>query len=344
MRVGSLSGRVQGGGGSGESVRCTTWPARPVRLQPWAKAGLIVTASTKPGSRVRRGDAHRRPRGADAVRLHPRHRRARTCRAGAPRWLRLTRSGTTLTGYESADGTDVDQGRLRAGREPAADRPGRAVRDLAADRADASRRSCRAPTAWPPGASATFGAPRPSGWMVSAAAGRAQDVGDNGSIPTLSSVGYQRSGSGFTIAGSGDIAPSVGRRRHRQERAHRRVRRPDRADRARRDVHHRRVPPRADPHDADREPSPRPGADRQGGRDRRRSRSSSVPPRPRCRSRSGTTSCASTATSCTRSARSPTLRVILGTGALRRARRGARTGARHRAAPQRGSGHRGDRR
>jgi ABC-type transport system involved in multi-copper enzyme maturation permease subunit len=62
------------------------------------------------------------------------------------------------------------------------------------------------------GATATFGWPdlqggwSPGGWA-------AENVGanvDNAVLPTLSSVGSRRSGSGFTITGSGDIAPSVG--------------------------------------------------------------------------------------------------------------------------------------
>ncbi|MFD2352414.1 hypothetical protein ACFSTC_28755 [Nonomuraea ferruginea] len=50
---------------------------------------------------LRGGHGHRRARRADAARLH-RGRGGRP--GGAPRWLRLTRAGETLTGYESADG------------------------------------------------------------------------------------------------------------------------------------------------------------------------------------------------------------------------------------------------
>jgi hypothetical protein len=73
---------------------------------PWAKAGVLVKDGTAPGSayaavmvtghrgvRMQHnftGDVAGRPEGASA---------------DAPRWLRLTRAGDTLTGYESADGT-----------------------------------------------------------------------------------------------------------------------------------------------------------------------------------------------------------------------------------------------
>jgi ABC-type transport system involved in multi-copper enzyme maturation permease subunit len=74
-------------------------------LQPWAKAGIIITASTKPGApyaAVLAAAGHgvrmqydytgdiAGPPGAPS--------------AAAPRWLRLTRAGGTLTGYDSADG------------------------------------------------------------------------------------------------------------------------------------------------------------------------------------------------------------------------------------------------
>ena len=50
--------------------------------------------------------------------------------AASPRWLRLTRSGDTITGYESADGTHWTRSARPPGR--AADhRAGRAVRRLA---------------------------------------------------------------------------------------------------------------------------------------------------------------------------------------------------------------------
>ncbi|GLY74908.1 ABC transporter permease subunit [Actinoallomurus iriomotensis] len=73
---------------------------------PWAKAGVIIKDGTRPGSayaalvltgrhgvRMQHdftGDTAGRPGGASAA---------------SPRWLRLTRSGDTLTGHESPDGT-----------------------------------------------------------------------------------------------------------------------------------------------------------------------------------------------------------------------------------------------
>lgn len=69
--------------------------------QPWAKAGLMIRESTRTGAPYA------------AVVVTPRHgvrfqadfsTDVAGGASGAPRWLRLTRAGTTVTGYESADG------------------------------------------------------------------------------------------------------------------------------------------------------------------------------------------------------------------------------------------------
>lgn len=72
---------------------------------PWAKAGIIIKASTRPGSAyaaVMATPAH-------GVRMqydytHDTAGASGTVSAASPRWLRLTRSGDTITGYDSADG------------------------------------------------------------------------------------------------------------------------------------------------------------------------------------------------------------------------------------------------
>lgn len=74
--------------------------------QPWAKAGVIVKESTKPGSpyaAVMATPGH-------GVRMQYNFTNDVAGPAGAvslssPRWLRLTRTGSTLTGYASTDGT-----------------------------------------------------------------------------------------------------------------------------------------------------------------------------------------------------------------------------------------------
>jgi ABC-type transport system involved in multi-copper enzyme maturation permease subunit len=74
--------------------------------QPWAKAGVIVKAGTKPGSpyaavMATPGHGARMQYNFTGDIAGP----AGAVSPSSPRWLRLTRSGSTLTGYSSADGT-----------------------------------------------------------------------------------------------------------------------------------------------------------------------------------------------------------------------------------------------
>src|SRR5580693_4290777 len=73
---------------------------------PWAKAGIIVKQSTKQGSAY----AAVMVTGGNGVRMQYDYTGDIAGPPGGvsaahPRWLRLTRSGDTLTGYDSADGT-----------------------------------------------------------------------------------------------------------------------------------------------------------------------------------------------------------------------------------------------
>ena len=98
-RVTSLTGSVQ----PGQVPPGATAPQGP---QPWAKAGIIIKASTTPGSAyaaVMATPGH-------GVRMQWNYTSDTgglpgAVSAAAPRWLRLTRSGDTITGYDSADGT-----------------------------------------------------------------------------------------------------------------------------------------------------------------------------------------------------------------------------------------------
>ncbi len=97
-RVTSLTGSVVPG-----QVSTPTPPRGP---QPWAKAGIIIKASTTPGSAyaaVMATPGH-------GVRMQWNYTNdvaglPGAASAASPRWLRLTRSGDTITGYDSADGS-----------------------------------------------------------------------------------------------------------------------------------------------------------------------------------------------------------------------------------------------
>ncbi|MEU6721230.1 hypothetical protein ABZ897_58105 [Nonomuraea sp. NPDC046802] len=74
-------------------------------LVPWAKAGLIIKDGVRPGSRY----AALMMTGSHGVRFQYDYRHDVAGRADgvskqSPRWLRLTRSGDTITGAESGDG------------------------------------------------------------------------------------------------------------------------------------------------------------------------------------------------------------------------------------------------
>jgi ABC-type transport system involved in multi-copper enzyme maturation permease subunit len=75
-------------------------------LAPWAKTGIIIKRSTHQGSAY----AAMMVTGAHGVRMQDNFTGDTAGLPGAvsaahPRWLRLTRSGETITGYDSADGT-----------------------------------------------------------------------------------------------------------------------------------------------------------------------------------------------------------------------------------------------
>ncbi|MFC4533809.1 hypothetical protein [Sphaerisporangium dianthi] len=74
-------------------------------LVPWAKAGIIIKDGVRPGSRY----AALTMTGGHGVRFQYDYRHdvaggASGVSARSPRWLRLTRSGDTITGSESTDG------------------------------------------------------------------------------------------------------------------------------------------------------------------------------------------------------------------------------------------------
>jgi hypothetical protein len=100
-RITSLADRELPGQGPGSSTHTA---------QPWAKAGIMIKASTTAGSAYA------------AVMVTPGHGVRMqwnfthdvaglpgTPSASSPRWLRLTRSGDTVTGYDSTDGTHWTQ-------------------------------------------------------------------------------------------------------------------------------------------------------------------------------------------------------------------------------------------
>jgi ABC-type transport system involved in multi-copper enzyme maturation permease subunit len=101
---------------TGEHANLSSGPAQAGNgnmvpgLTAWAKAGIIIKRSTHQGSAY----AAMMVTGSNGVRMQYNYTRDIAGMPGAasaahPRWLRLTRSGDTITGYDSADGTHWTQ-------------------------------------------------------------------------------------------------------------------------------------------------------------------------------------------------------------------------------------------
>jgi ABC-type transport system involved in multi-copper enzyme maturation permease subunit len=179
---------------------------------PWAKAGVLIKDGTRQGSAY----AAMMLTGSHGTRMQHNFTQDTAGRPGgvsarSPRWLRLTRSGETLTGYESADGTHWTKvGTARLAGLPATVRVGLFVAspcDLTVKQASlgGSIGQCRFTQA-----SAVFDHVSLQGGTPGGA-WSGDDVGA-GILKTdweryHRPAGLERSGGTFTVTGSGDIAP-----------------------------------------------------------------------------------------------------------------------------------------
>jgi ABC-type transport system involved in multi-copper enzyme maturation permease subunit len=182
----------------------------PARLGPWSKAGIILKASTRPGSAY----AAVLVTPGHGVRMQYDFTGDIAGRPGAvsptgPRWLRLTRSGDTVTGYDSADGTHW----TRVGTVHLAGLPATAQAGLFATTPGRSI----------PGSQSLTGSS--SAGALTLAAGHFDHVSLSGTSPSHgwagtdvgggpgnggSGAGFHQAGGTFTVTGTGDIAPDVG--------------------------------------------------------------------------------------------------------------------------------------
>jgi ABC-type transport system involved in multi-copper enzyme maturation permease subunit len=188
-RVTSLAGSATPGIAGGTSA-----------LQPWAKAGIIVKASLRQGSPY----AAMMVTGGHGVRMQYDYTNDIAglpggVSAASPRWLRLVRSGGTLTGYDSTDGTHWTLvGTARLPGLTTAVQAGIFVTspDWVTDENNGSTL-----------ASGVFdhvtvaGARPGSQWA-------GQDFGAGAAYNPLPG-GYRQAGRVFSVRGSGDIAPAV---------------------------------------------------------------------------------------------------------------------------------------
>ncbi len=199
VRLTSLTGLIPSGNGTGLG----TQPG----LVPWAKAGIIIKASTQPGSAY----AAMMVTADHGVRMQDNFTGDTAGQPGAvtasdPRWLRLTRSGDTLTGYDSADGTHWTQvGTVALAGLPPTVQAGLFATSPAYMALTQSLGGGENGTIAPSQDTAVFDHVSLSGtWPAGTWTGDYIGAAYGSGIG-----GYHQAGGRFTVTGSGDIAPAV---------------------------------------------------------------------------------------------------------------------------------------
>ncbi|HEY2548961.1 MAG TPA: ABC transporter permease subunit [Streptosporangiaceae bacterium] len=175
----------------------------------WAKAGIIIKTSTSQGTAY----AAMMATGGHGVRMQYDFTQDIAGLAGqvspsAPRWLRLTRSGDTITGYDSADGSRWARvGTVRLTGLPATVQAGLFVTSPVETQTTSSFGGTTS-NGGPSQATGIFGHVSLSG----AAPGKAwagANIGAGRGSPGTGVGGFHQAGGAITVTGSGDIAPVV---------------------------------------------------------------------------------------------------------------------------------------
>jgi ABC-type transport system involved in multi-copper enzyme maturation permease subunit len=206
VRITSLTGLLPSANGNGPSN-----PNGPIDtvpgLVPWAKAGIIIKDGTTPGSAY----AAMMVTSDHGVRLQDDYTGDTAGLPGAvspasPRWLRLTRSGDTITGYDSADGTHwTGVGAVHLAGLPSTVQAGLFAASPAYQSISENFGGGENGMIGPSQDTAVFDRLSRSGtWPASAWTGENNDAADGSGTG-----GYQQAGGRFTVTGSGDIAPVV---------------------------------------------------------------------------------------------------------------------------------------
>jgi ABC-type transport system involved in multi-copper enzyme maturation permease subunit len=174
-------------------------------LAPWAKAGLLVEPNTRPGTAY----AAVMVTGGHGVQMqydytHDASGLAGTATPSSPRWLRLSRAGEVITGYDSADGAHWK----RIG----------SVRLTGLSQTVQVGLFVTSPVYFPPGANngnpsvatANFDGVTTDGDFLRQS-WTGEQIGAGGLYPDLPGVStwQQQSAGAVTISGTGDIAPLV---------------------------------------------------------------------------------------------------------------------------------------
>jgi hypothetical protein len=197
VRVASLT--AAGGGPNGP---------QPV-LVPWSKAGIIIKDGTSQGSAY----AAMMVTGGNGVRMQWNYTGDTPGLPGAvsatsPRWLRLTRDGDTITGYDSADGTHwTHVGTVTLAGLPSTVQAGLFVTSPVHSTYSSTLGSGSGISS-PTVATAVFAQVGRTGrWPASAWA--QDEIGVNGMGVAQAAGRYHHVAGQFTVTGSGDIAPLI---------------------------------------------------------------------------------------------------------------------------------------
>ena len=194
---------------TGQSAGPTSTGTARASLQPWSKAGIMIKASDRPGSAyaammVTAGHGVRMQYDFTGDIAGP----AEPVSAGSPWWLRLIRSGETVTGYESRDGTRWHVvGTVRLASLPASALAGLfAAAPAGSESVTSSSISGSSSDSGMNLATAGFdhvslrGAQPGQAWTGT-------DVGGTAGAPA--GTGFHQVDGTFTVTGSGDMAPDV---------------------------------------------------------------------------------------------------------------------------------------
>jgi ABC-type transport system involved in multi-copper enzyme maturation permease subunit len=180
----------------------STEPDMARGVQPWSKAGVIVTATTRTGSPY----AAIMVTGTHGVRLQDDYTRDVAGMPGAvsatsPRWLRLTRAGDTITGFDSTDGNHwTTVGSVHLASLPATVQVGMfatSPEHLSGDHSGTS-------VATGVFDHVTLQGGRAGGAWRGTAVGQAGFQG-----PISQGTAFRHTGGAYSVTGSGDIAPAV---------------------------------------------------------------------------------------------------------------------------------------
>jgi len=201
-RITSLTGTVPGG-------------STHNMVQPWSKAGLIITDGTSPGAAY----AAVMGTGGNGVHMqydyvHDTAGMPGAVSSASPRWLRLSRSGDTITGYDSADGTNwtpIESVRLAGLPDSVqvgmfATSPGTTTSSSSSLAANTSGGSMVLATGTFD--HVTLRSPTASGSWTASSVGMADSPAAAGGQGPA--VGAGHAGGVFTVTGAGDIGPDNG--------------------------------------------------------------------------------------------------------------------------------------